>query len=167
MPFDREQFTSWYSEYERQFLRRAADEAKQCLNDVLDRNFQKRKRDRFRLGQPRIKSANRAFQKLSLPKYSGGHGHVQDVPSILDDLIGIRITCTNNSDVDEVREVIAGSFKETEFSETSMKSLDVPFAIQKGSHRDYIDDPKPSGYRAFHLNLMIRISKSTDSCEIV
>ncbi|HWJ96715.1 MAG TPA: RelA/SpoT domain-containing protein, partial [Acidimicrobiales bacterium] len=93
------------------------------------------------------KDTQRAWKKLQKPQYRSLASDIMNVPEILDDLVGVRIVCNNLSDIQRVKEII-GSLPE--FDPDSLTGL----AIEGESERFYLDAPKPSGYRAYHINLV-------------
>jgi len=136
-----------------------------CLRELLDGRFIGRERDRYRLGTPRIKSANRLYQKLERDKYRAQIKSLESIPVQIDDLLGIRVTCTNEIDVERLREALAEDVPVLAFDESLRPS--VGFALQDGSERDYRVDVRESGYRAFHLNIICAISTPKGSWEVV
>lgn len=70
MTVDRLTFIPWYEEYAHACLKPAESQIVRAIKQMLDSSFKGRSRDRYRVGLPRVKSANRAFLKLGGPKYS-------------------------------------------------------------------------------------------------
>jgi len=169
MDFDRAEFSAWYAEYERTVLNPGSPQIVRALEETLDADFRGRSRGRYRRGQPRVKSANRAFTKLANEKYAGQVTTPSDAARVLDDLLGIRIICTNLSDVFALRDALVEYFPARAFAGTTGDGAD-SYAIEEGSLRNYISDdpgPKDSGYRAFHLNLMTQVAKPGGGWEVV
>jgi hypothetical protein len=72
------------------------------------------------------------------------------VPALIDDLVGVRIVCNNLSDIATVQAMLAdlpGSDGLPGFG----------MAAEQGSEKRYVDAPKDSGYRAFHVNLVTQV----------
>ena len=169
MDFDRVEFSTWYGEYERTVLTPGSPQIVRALDEMLNANFLGRARGRYRRGEPRVKSANRTFTKLSSEKYAGQVTTPSDAAHVLDDLLGLRIICTNLSDVFALRDALVEYFPLRTFAGTTGDGAD-SYAIEEGSLRNYISDdpgPKDSGYRAFHLNLMTQVAKPGGGWEVV
>ncbi len=65
---------------------------------------------------------------------------VEDIKSELNDIVGIRVVCTFKSDIYDIAEIL-------------MKSEDIKVLKIK----DYITNPKPSGYQSYHLIVEIPV----------
>ena len=178
MPFDRSEFSAWYDDYVHAILRPGTPQVVRAVEMMLDANFRGRTRDRYRLGRPRLKSANRAFTKLAGERYVERISTPSDAAVVLDDLLGIRIICTNLSDVFALRDAFTEYFAIVPFSGTTGDGGD-SYAIEENSIRNYISredkpsadaprqGPKESGYRAFHLNLMTQVARPGGGWEVV
>ncbi|MFB2597480.1 hypothetical protein ACEXQE_06795 [Herbiconiux sp. P17] len=142
-------YLSWHESASKSFLEPARVTAVRLLGELLDMRIDSVDRGRFRITTSRVKSAQRSFAKLSNSKYSGQVDDYSAVPRVLDDLVGVRLICNNLSDVNTFQEV-AG---ELPIEEPGSDSL----AIEHDSHRDYFSNPKPSGYRAYHVNLVVPV----------
>ena len=108
---------------------------------------------RYRQPHSRVKDSVRLWAKMHLPKYRDLVPALASIPDVVDDLVGVRIVCTNKSDIDKIRTIIDG------WACLSADTIDTNFgvAVEAGSQRDYICEPKASGYRAYHLNLLTRV----------
>ncbi|MCP2046603.1 UNVERIFIED_ORG: ppGpp synthetase/RelA/SpoT-type nucleotidyltransferase [Paenarthrobacter nicotinovorans] len=80
---------------------------------------------------------------------------MDDVPGVIDDLVGLRLICNNLSDINTFQEIIG------ELPSESAEAT-YPLAVEPDSHRDYFANPKSSGYRAYHVNLVVPISQTKD-----
>lgn len=85
---------------------------------------------------------------------------------MIDDLLGLRVICTNLSDVFAFRDALAEYFPVEQFRGTVGDGR-YPYAVEADSQRDYIAGTKPSGYRAFHSNLMTQVANGGNGWEVV
>ncbi|WP_185931109.1 GTP pyrophosphokinase family protein [Streptomyces sp. WAC 01420] len=161
--FTYDEFRAWYEEYSRKFLEPAKDAAIRALNEQLDEELPELERIRVKVSGGRVKSRERVWRKLELPKYRDRAKSLDDIPVVVDDLVGIRVTCNNKSDVQRVMEI--------------MRSLDVykdgtepVLGQEEDSYRDYLKSPKESGYRAIHINLCTSVpyglKRKVVTCEL-
>lgn len=98
----------------------------------------------------RIKGIDSAIKKLN----KKGHELTpENLKKYVDDMVGVRIVCTLQYEVDEIIHLIkdSGIFEITE-------------------ENDYISQPKESGYQSYHMNVLVPITfqDSTEHvvCEI-
>jgi ppGpp synthetase/RelA/SpoT-type nucleotidyltranferase len=138
-------FGSWYDMYRADVLDPALVVAEVALGGVLHDVLSDRDLARIRRPVGRVKAKPRVWRKLGDPRYSGRVGTVHDIPDVIDDLIGVRLTCTNRRDIDVVREVF-DALPTTGDGGTELW-------LDPASERDYLDVPRPSGYRGWHVNL--------------
>ena len=119
------------------------------LNSLLDQEMLERDRAQVRVvGSGRTKAARRTWSKLHRDKYRTQVSSVDDVPRVIDDLIGIRITCNNLVDQRRVQLLLEALSERSELAEGDV------VVRQTGSARNYVEDVKASGYRAYHCNLL-------------
>lgn len=85
----------------------------------------------------RIKSKESAIKKLDEKGYDLTY---ENLEKHVHDMVGIRIVCSFMSDVYEIINLIKGS--------KQFKILE---------EKDYINDPKDSGYSSYHINLLVPI----------
>lgn len=85
----------------------------------------------------RIKSKESAIKKLDKKGYDLTY---ENLEKHVHDMVGIRIVCSFMSDVYEIINLIKGS--------KQFKILE---------EKDYINDPKDSGYSSYHINLLVPI----------
>jgi ppGpp synthetase/RelA/SpoT-type nucleotidyltranferase len=142
----------WHSRARDHFLEPARSSAVRMLEELLDNEVNQVDRGRFRISTSRVKSAQRSFAKLSGDRYRGRFSTYDEVPEILDDLVGIRLICNNLSDINTFQEVIG----ELPTDDGAQPAL----SVERNSQRDYFTDPKPSGYRAFHVNFVVPIAQA-------
>ena len=81
-----------------------------------------------------LKSKPRLWRKLCKPRYVERIKTVEDIPDVIDDLLGVRLTCTNRRDIDVVREVL-------DELPTTNDGQSVLW-LDPGSERDYLDEPR-------------------------
>lgn len=85
----------------------------------------------------RIKSPYSIVKKLEKLNYEVTE---ENMNSHIHDLVGIRIVCSFLSDLEEIKDIIEN---------------DNSIIIIK--RKNYIDNPKPNGYRSYHYNVLIPI----------
>ncbi|HZO05535.1 MAG TPA: RelA/SpoT domain-containing protein [Solirubrobacterales bacterium] len=153
LPFSYEEFSEWFDDYEGRFLHPALTTAITALDQYLDEELQDPQRVRVRITPGRVKSRQRAWQKLN-DKYGDKVGSLADVPKVVDDLVGLRIVCTNKSDMGRVVEMLEAL---DEYSDGEHPVL----AVVPESVNDWRSSPKESGYRAYHVNLCTSVSQVT------
>lgn len=147
-----DEYSEWHERASASFLEPAKETALRLIDELLDKKVSPVDRGRFRISSSRVKSAQRTFAKLNQPKYlsklKAHGGDLEKIPGIIDDLVGIRLICNNLSDINTFKEIIdeqpifeGGAFK--------------PLCVEKNSTKDYFAEPKASGYRAFHANIVV------------
>ncbi|GAA3671660.1 hypothetical protein GCM10023081_07500 [Arthrobacter ginkgonis] len=145
-----EEYLDWHESAHKAFLKPALATALRLVEELLDHRIDSVDRGRFRISTSRVKSAQRSFAKLNREKYLSQIDALDDVPGAIDDLVGLRLICNNLSDINTFQEIIGELPIE---SPTTAHSL----AVEHDSHRDYFTSPKPSGYRAYHVNLVVPV----------
>ncbi|WP_407937785.1 GTP pyrophosphokinase [Micromonospora viridifaciens] len=94
-----------------------------------------------------MKRPLRLWSKMQKPQYSSKIRVLEDVETVIDDIVGVRIVCNNLSDITFLQGILE-----------SLPSSDVAaqfsLALEPGSQKMYVNNPKPSGYRAYHVNLI-------------
>jgi ppGpp synthetase/RelA/SpoT-type nucleotidyltranferase len=159
---DFQQFERWYLDYAQRVLDPARKNIAKKLNVLLDEGLEDLSRSQVRVvGTGRTKTARRAWLKLDREKYRGKLGKPEDVVGLLDDLIGLRITCNNLADQREIKDLLASLPVRT-----SLDPADF-MAVQADSQRDYVTEVKESGYRAFHVNVMAWTEVGRDRIQVV
>jgi ppGpp synthetase/RelA/SpoT-type nucleotidyltranferase len=153
LPFSYDEYSEWFDQYSRHFLQPARIAAATALNELLDRELPEPQRVRIRVGPGRVKSKARTWKKLN-DKYRGEVQSTGDIPAAVDDLVGMRVVCTNKSDVDRLVEVLDGL-------ERYSRGDDPVLSIHPDSTKDWRAAPKSSGYRAYHLNLCTSVPQAT------
>ena len=154
LPFTFDEFSEWYDEHRRDYLEPAREAAVQALHQLLDEKLPERDRIRVDVRVGRVKSKTRAWHKLN-NKYSGMVASLSDIPTVVDDLVGLRLVCTNSSDLKRVVTLLVG-LETWESGGTPVLAVHAD-----DSARDYLGDGKPSGYRAYHINLCTSVARVT------
>ena len=150
-----EDYLEWHEVARRSIFDPALSIAIRLIEDLLDQNIDEVDRGRFRISTSRVKSAQRSFAKLNREKYQHQFVGFDTIPDILDDFVGVRLVCNNLSDINRLKEV----FGELPVQDGSIGGL----AVEEDSQRDYFSNPKPSGYRAYHLNLVVPVTQMNGS----
>lgn len=159
LPFTFEEFSAWFDRYSEDFLEPAKEAASTALDELLDDELQEPQRMRIRVGYGRVKSKTRTWKKLN-DKYLGRVTSVSAVPDVVDDLVGLRVVCTNKSDVNRLVDILDGLDKYADGDEPVL-------ATHNGSSKDWRTEPKESGYRAYHINLCTSVSQATKRHPVV
>lgn len=153
--FTYDQLKSWYDQLRVRRLQPALDTAQRYLKEMMEENLSDFDRRRIQLRSGRIKSPARLWEKLNQPKYISSIQSLDDIPSIIDDLVGIRIICNNTSDIDVVQTMLS-SLPDLEEEATPT------IAFEPTKERLYHENPKPSGYRAYHVNLSVSVGSGIE-----
>lgn len=85
----------------------------------------------------RLKSPESIVKKL---KKHGYESTIENMVNYINDIAGIRVICSFTSDIYQIAEMISG--------QSDIKVLSV---------KDYIKNPKPSGYRSYHMIVSVPI----------
>ena len=156
--FDYAAFGWWYDRYRVAVLEPSLSAVEAMLDGLLRDTLSERDLARIRGPVGRVKSKPRVWRKLRKPGYAERIGAVDDIPDVIDDLLGVRLTCTNKRDIDVVREVVDG-----------LSTIDdgrSELWLDPDSERDYLDEPRPSGYRGWHINLAVGGVRRPVTCEL-
>ncbi|MDG1785428.1 MAG: RelA/SpoT domain-containing protein [Ilumatobacter sp.] len=152
------EFGKWYDDHRVATLEPALDRAMDALQHELDDSLSDRDLARIRSVSGRVKSKRRTWRKVNQQRYREQLVTVDDIPQIIDDLVGIRLTCTNLRDLEMVQAAL-----ENLPSHASKKR---PLSLDPASERDYVDAPKESGYRGWHVNLGVALEGSPVTIEL-
>ncbi len=150
------EFGNWYDNYRTEILEPALEVASASLEAVFAELLSDRDRARIRSTSGRVKSKRRAWRKIHQPRYQGRITRVEDIPSVVDDLVGLRVTCINVRDIDMVQ---------TALDAVPQVAAD-GLSLDPTSERDYVTEPKESGYRGWHVNLGITVKDTPVVCEL-
>jgi ppGpp synthetase/RelA/SpoT-type nucleotidyltranferase len=152
------EFGRWYDDHRATTLEPALDRAMRALRSELDDTLSDRDLARLRSISGRVKSKRRTWRKVSQDRYRSQMATVDDVPAVIDDLVGIRITCTNLRDIEMVQAALDGL--------PLRASRKRPLGLDPSSERDYVEAPKESGYRGWHVNLGLSLDGTPVTCEL-
>ena len=139
------EFGRWYDGYRATVLEPALTGASVALTALLADALSDRDQTRINTVSGRVKSKRRTWRKLRLARYQKRIQTSADIPRVIDDLVGMRITCTNLQDIEMVQAVLETLPRERRKSSELW--------IDQTSERDYVEEPKESGYRGWHVNL--------------
>lgn len=162
MPFTFEAFQAWYDTLTRHELEPARLTFQRILSQVTAPIEAEFGTGRFRKSQSRIKDPIRLWVKMHGPKYHDRIKILEHIPQVIDDLVGVRVICTNKSDLRRLQ----ASLEKIKTVAVGPGPQEFGIAVEAGSTRDYIRDPKPSGYRAFHLNLIAAVPGLTGTSRV-
>ena len=152
------EFGAWYDSYRSDVLEPTLEVAMEALEHQLVEQLTDRDVARLRSIGGRVKSKRRTWRKLRQPRYRDQINSVDDIPAVIDDLVGLRVTCTNLRDLDMVQVALDGLPKQP--------SPKRPLSIDESSERDYVESPKESGYRGWHVNLRLMLESTSVTCEL-
>lgn len=152
-------FGAWYDEHRTAVLDPALEAASVALDALLADALSTRDLTRIRRSSGRVKSKRRAWRKLQRESRNSTSLAADDAPGLIHDLVGLRITCTNVRDIDMVQAVL-----ETLPRSGTGRGL----RLDAASERDYVSEPKESGYRGWHINLTIDLDHEPEpvTCEL-
>lgn len=162
LPFSYDEFERWYKPYALETLDSARLVAAAALNALLDEALSEKDRAQVRVvGTGRTKGPRHTWNKMIREKYEGRVHKVEDTVKVIDDLVGLRITCNNLIDQQRVQEIVRRL--------PQRKSLKKSEAIarQQDSEIDYVTNTKESGYRAIHTNLLVWAGSGAERTQVV
>jgi ppGpp synthetase/RelA/SpoT-type nucleotidyltranferase len=152
------EFGAWYDAYRAETLEPALDRAMDALQRELDDGLSDRDLARIRSISGRVKSKRRTWRKVNQPRYRQAIPTVDDIPAVIDDLVGLRLTCTNLRDIEMVQVALE--------SLPSRVGKRRSLGLDPSSERDYVENPKESGYRGWHVNLAVQLDGTPVTCEL-
>lgn len=136
----------WYERLSQQRLRPALVTFTRLLDEKLDLELNDFDRKRIRVAGGRVKDPYRLWTKMGLSKNVARISTLDSTTDAIDDLIGVRIVCNNLCDIARLQQIL-GSLP------LSGEAEGAPLTVEEDSERPYHLNPKPSGYRAYHVNL--------------
>lgn len=151
-------YVTWYESARRKYLEPAQAQALRLVDTLLDEKVDPIDRARFRISSSRVKSTQRSFAKLNNEKYRSRILTYDNIPEVIDDLVGLRLVCNNLSDINTLQEI----FGELPTGDGKATGL----SLEENSQRDYFSDPKISGYRAYHVNLLVQVAQTVDHRQV-
>lgn len=143
-PFTYDEFEEWYQSLTTGLLDPARATFMRILNSTLDQELSDVDRLRIRVSHSRVKSPSRLWNKMLSERYVDRLPELDAIPFVIDDLVGVRVTCNNLVDVDTFRNIVIA------LSPTDDAEMPAGLCIDPESERHH---DKPSGYRAYHINL--------------
>jgi ppGpp synthetase/RelA/SpoT-type nucleotidyltranferase len=150
------EFGEWYDSYRARVLEPALAVADASLERALTELLSDRDLARIRSTSGRVKSKRRTWRKICHPRYRGQISSLDDIADAIDDLVGLRVTCINVRDIDMIQTALDALPR----TPTSGLWLD------PASERDYVAEPKESGYRGWHVNLGVEVGEIPVICEL-
>jgi ppGpp synthetase/RelA/SpoT-type nucleotidyltranferase len=150
------EFGEWYDRMRSEMFDPALEIAEASLEQALGELLSDRDLTRVRSIDGRVKSKRRTWRKIQHPRYEDRVHTVDDILSSIDDLVGLRITCINLRDIDMIQTALDA------LSRDPGRGL----WLDPTSVRDYVTDPKASGYRGWHVNLGIEVDGVPVTCEL-
>ncbi len=152
-------FGAWYDNYRSEVLEPALDLGLAALRQTLDRGLSDRDRSRIRNVTGRVKSKRRTWRKIQQSQYDESILTVDDIPDEIRDLVGLRVTCTNLRDIDTVQAVLEELPGRPGEGSTLL--------VEMTAERDYVRNPKESGYRGWHVPVGIDIAGAPDRLPVI
>lgn len=153
-------FGAWYDDYTDTTLEPALSAAWSALDATLVDQLSDRDLTRIRSTGGRVKSKRRAWRKLQQPRYRDRLTSVDVVPELIDDLAGLRITCVNVRDIEMVQAALDVLPRQPRSKRPSVW-------LDASSERDYVSNPKESGYRGWHVNLGVTVESDDGTLQSV
>jgi len=151
-------FGAWYDEHRARVLDPALTVAMAALEAVLDDALSDRDQTRIRRVSGRVKSKRRAWRKFE-QLFRGDVDTVDEMPTVIRDLVGLRITCTNLRDIEMVQAALDGLPLPGAGTSAGLR-------FDPASERDYVLEPKESGYRGWHVNLVVDVESAPVTVEL-
>jgi ppGpp synthetase/RelA/SpoT-type nucleotidyltranferase len=153
-PFSFTAFEEWYEKQTMREYEPARAALCRIISQALDEQLSDRDRLRIRVSHSRIKNPERLWAKMLRNKYAGKITTLDAIALTVDDIVGVRITCNNTSDVTVVKEILADLPSAGEEAEVDGNG---GLLIEADSEKHYDTVPKESGYRAYHINLRVTV----------
>lgn len=154
MEFDYDQFSAWYDAQSGRWFT-ALENVHKSLSSYLTREVQEPDRSRLRVSAGRVKSKARLWKKCALDKYSDALNSLEDIERQIDDIVGIRLIGTNLADAERAKSIVH------QLSHHEDGDPNPVLVLERDSDKDYWEVPKPSGYRAYHINLVTSVIVAT------
>jgi ppGpp synthetase/RelA/SpoT-type nucleotidyltranferase len=82
----------------------------------------------------------RLWAKLHQPKYRDRVKTFDEIVEVIDDMVGVRVICTNKSDVEKIRRVLSTWTRLPKDATTADHGL----VVEQDSERDYLANAKDS-----------------------
>ncbi|MGB5755954.1 MAG: RelA/SpoT domain-containing protein, partial [Acidimicrobiales bacterium] len=150
-PLTYARFGAWYDSHRRSVLEPALEAGLEALGAAIDDGLSDRDRSRIRNLAGRVKSKRRTWRKIRQSQYAETIGTTGDIPAQINDLVGLRITCTNLRDIETVQTMLDAL--------PDGRGRGGGLWVEMDAERDYVRAPKESGYRGWHVPLGIEIDQ--------
>ncbi len=150
------EFGVWYDNIRATVLEPALEVAEASLDTALTELLTDRDLARIRSTSGRVKSKRRTWRKIHQPRYADQILTLDDIAGAIDDLVGLRVTCINVRDIDMIQAAL----------EALPRVPGQGLWLDPESERDYVAEPKDSGYRGWHVNLGIEVEGTPLACEL-
>ncbi len=144
-------FGAWYDSHRRSVLEPALEAGLEALGATIDDGMSDRDRSRIRNLAGRVKSKRRTWRKIRQSQYAETIRTTDDIPAQINDLVGLRITCTNLRDIETVQAMLDAL--------PDGRGRAAGLWVEMTAERDYVRAPKESGYRGWHVPLGIEINR--------
>jgi len=151
-PLGYAEFGRWYDAWRAETLDPALAAGSEALEVIFADQLSERDRARIRSTSGRVKSQRRTWRKIHQDRYKGQITSVEEIPNVIDDLVGLRVTCVNVRDIEMVQAALD--------SLPRRRTKGQRLWLDPSSERDYVLEPKESGYRGWHVNLGIAVKTS-------
>lgn len=150
------EFGEWYDSLRARVLEPALEVAEASLQRALTELLSDRDLARIRSTTGRVKSKRRTWRKIHHPRYENQVATLDDIAGAIDDLVGLRVTCINLRDLDMIQTAL----------DALPRAAGGGLWLDPESERDYVTEPKESGYRGWHVNLGIEVGGTPVVCEL-
>lgn len=129
------------------FLYRSAMKIVTTKLEILNDEFQHiHKYNPIEYVKSRLKTPESIVKKLTRYGYDSS---MENMIEYVNDIAGVRLVCSFTSDIYRLADMIK---KQRDFSVYAVK--------------DYLEQPKPSGYRSYHLLVSVPVETSTGTVEV-
>jgi ppGpp synthetase/RelA/SpoT-type nucleotidyltranferase len=162
LPFSLESFQAWYEPFVANCLVPAQQTAVRLLKELLTSKLADSDFRRITVSEGRIKSDVRTYRKLTKKAASSYIAAPEATPEFIKDLVGLRIICTNLSDV----RTVVGLFDELEEYSQDGGASTAGLTYRHDVSKNFIETPKPSGYRSIHYYLFVPVPSVTGNAPI-
>ncbi len=150
------EFGEWYDKLRTSVLEPALEVAEASLHHALTELLSDRDLARITSTSGRVKSKRRTWRKIHHPRYEDQISTLDDIAGAIDDLVGLRVTCINVRDIDMIQTAL----------DALPRAPGNGLWLDPASERDYVAEPKESGYRGWHVNLGIEVGRAQVICEL-
>ncbi|NNE72370.1 MAG: RelA/SpoT domain-containing protein [Acidimicrobiales bacterium] len=142
------EFGSWYDDYVPSVLEPGLQRSIEAIERLLAETLTERDQVRIHRVAGRVKTKQRAWRKLRALAAGAPLPPLEDIPAMVHDLAGVRVTCTNLRDIEMVQEVLDTL---PAAADRAAKPAGNQLWINRSKEQDYVLVPKESGYRGWHI----------------